>query len=223
MFVTALEMVGTDKRVLAGSCIAASFATGQICLAFVAWLLPYWRTLTLVIYVPSILFLTNYFCLSESVRWLMNQGRKKEAADIIFKGAAVNGKTLPPKTIAYLTTTNSTTESTKKKKKHFMDEPKIIFRSRILLCRLAVISYWFAAGSFIYYGLSINAVSLAGDKYVNYALLAVIEIPGYIFNILTLNILGRKKTITISYIMCAIALTITPFALKTGECSHYVH
>lgn len=214
-------MIGVEKRVLAGSIISASYAIGQICLACVAWLLPYWRTLTFVIYVPSILFLTYCFCLVESVRWLMSQGRKEEAAKIIFKGAAVNGKTLPPKTIAYLTSTDPATLQVKQKKKHFLDEPKMILRSRILFTRLIVISFWFAAVSYIYYGLSINATSLAGDKYLNYTLLALIEFPGYIFNIFTLDRFGRKKTITIAYIVCAIALTIMPFTISTGECSRY--
>lgn len=222
-FVAALEMIGVEKRVIAASFISASFATGQMCLAFLAWLLPYWRNLTFVLYVPGILFLTYYLCLVESVRWLMSQGRKKEAADIIFKGAAVNGRTLPPKTITYLTTTNSSIVPTKKEKKHFLDEPKLIFRSRILFTRLLVISFWFAAVSFIYYGLTINAVSLAGDKYVNYALSAMIEIPGYIINILTLDRFGRKKTILTSYICCAIALTIMIFTISIGECSRCVH
>lgn len=202
--------------------MSASFAIGQIFLAFLAWLLPYWRNLTFVVYLPSILFFTYYFCLVESVRWLMSQGRQKEAADIIFKGAAMNGRTLPPKTIAYLNTACST-EPIKKKKKHFLDEPKLIFRSKILLTRLLVFSFWFAAVNFIYYGLSINAVSLAGDKYVNYALLAAIEIPGYALNIFTLNRFGRKKCITVSYVICAIALTIMPFLINSGECSRHIH
>lgn len=215
-------MIGIQKRVLAGSVISATFAIGQMCLAFLAWLFPYWRSLTFVLYVPAILFLTYYFCLVESVRWLMSQGRKKEAADIIFKGAAINGRTLPPKTIAYLTAVDSSIEPTKKKKKSFMDEPKIIFRSRILLTRLFVISFWFAAVSFIYYGLSINSVSLAGDKYINYTLLAGIEIPGYIINIFTLDRFGRKKTITTAYILSAIGLTIMCFTISTGECTRYL-
>lgn len=152
----------------------------------------------------------------------MSQGRQQEAANIIFKGAAINGKTLPPKTIAYLNATRSI-EPIKKKKKHFMDEPKLIFRSKILLTRLLVISFWFAAVSFIYYGLSINAVSLAGDKYVNYALLAAIEIPGYVINIFTLDRFGRKKCITASYIISAIALTIMPFIISTGEYLRHIH
>lgn len=215
-------MIGMERRVLAGSYLCVSYAIGQICLAFLAWLLPYWRNLTFVIYVPAIIFLTEYFCLVESVRWLISQGRMEEAADIVFKGAAINGKTLPPKTIAYLTTVNSARRPINEKK-HFMDEPKIIFRSRILLLRLFVIAFWFAAASFIYYGLSINAVSLAGNKYINYAILSVIEIPGYILTVFTLDRFGRKKTITISYIICAIALLFTPLAISAGECSRYVH
>lgn len=221
-FVTALEMIGVEKRVLASSCLSCSFAIGQILLAFLAWILPYWRNLTFLLYTPGILFVTYYFCLVESVRWLVSQGRKKEAADIIFKGAAVNKRTLPPDTITYLETMSSVVPI-KTKRKSIMTETKIIFRSRILFSRLIVISFWFAAVNFIYYGLSINAVSLAGNQYLNYALLSVIEIPGYIINIFTLDHFGRKKTITTSYLISATALTIMPFIINMGECSRCMY
>ncbi|XP_026320930.1 organic cation transporter protein-like isoform X2 [Hyposmocoma kahamanoa] len=214
-YILALEMIGVEKRVLASSCLSCSFAIGQILLAFLAWILPYWRNLTFLLYTPGILFVTYYFCLVESVRWLVSQGRKKEAADIIFKGAAVNKRTLPPDTIAYLETMSSVVPI-KTRKKSIMTETKIIFRSRILFSRLIVISFWFAAVTFIYYGLSINAVSLTGNQYLNYALLSVIEIPGYIINIFTLDHFGRKKTITSSYLISATALTIMPFIINMG-------
>lgn len=210
-------MIGVEKRVVASSFLSFSFAIGQILLAFIAWLLPYWRYLTFLLYAPGIIFLTYYFCLVESVRWLISRGRKKEAADIIIKGAAVNGRTLSPKILAYLQAM-SPVQSGKRRRKSILDEPKIIFHSRILFMRLIVISFWFAAVAFVYYGLSINAVSLAGNKYVNYALLAAVEIPGYLVNVFTLDRFGRKKTITASYIICAISLTIIPFTIHTGEC-----
>lgn len=221
-FVTALEMIGVEKRVLAGSCLSGSYAVGQLILALLAWLIPYWRTLTIVIYAPSILFLSYYFCLEESVRWLLSRGRKRQAANVIFRGAAMNGRRLPTETITYLNTPDTSGRRAEQKKKSFIDEPRIIFRSRILLSRLFVIAFWFASASFVYYGLSINAESLAGNMAANYALLGAVEIPGYIINIQVLDRIGRKKTITVSYIVCAISLSSLPFTLKIRECTRYI-
>ena len=43
-----------------------------------------------------------------------------------------------------------------------------------------------------YSGLTLNSVNLGGDAYVNMAITTVIEIPSYIFCILTLDKLGRR-------------------------------
>ncbi len=37
------------------------------------------------------------------------------------------------------------------------------------------------AASAAYYGLSLNAASLAGNKYLNFFLLGLVEIPAYVF------------------------------------------
>ena len=76
---------------------------------------------------------------------------------------------------------------------------KLIFKSRILLFRCLILFYiWYiflpenifeiiykkkincrAANAFVYYGLSLNSINLSGNKYVNFALVCLVEIPGY--------------------------------------------
>ncbi|KOB66937.1 Organic cation transporter [Operophtera brumata] len=218
-FILALEMVGLEQRVLGGNIISCTFAIGQVMVALVAWAVPYWRTLTLIIYAPSILFVLYCFALQESVRWLLSKGRKKEAAAIIFKAASINKKKLSPATIKQLT--EETDDSSKsvqetvtpvasevpKKQSLFIQ----VIRSKTLVSRLCICSFWWITLTFIYYGLSINSVSLAGNSYVNYILTSLVEIPGYAISVVTLDRFGRKSSIITAFFICGIALIALPF------------
>ncbi|XP_026318984.1 organic cation transporter protein-like [Hyposmocoma kahamanoa] len=230
-FILALEMVGLNRRVLGGNIISIMFALGQVYLALVAWGVPNWRTLTQVLYAPSLLFVFYILFIEESVRWLLSKGRKKDAAKIIFKVAATNNKKLSPETIKqlnddtviFLQTRETKTQQASKDAEAVELKPKQrslamqVIQSRILMTRVCICSFWWIAVTFTYYGLSINSVSLVGNMYVNYILTALVEIPGYAISVLTLDWFGRKKSIMTAFTICGlslIGLAFTPSNLQ---------
>lgn len=56
---------------------------------------------------------------------------------------------------------------------------KLALKSRPLIVRFIIIVYNWITNAFVYYGLSLNSTSLSGNKYLNYTLVCLIEIPGY--------------------------------------------
>lgn len=56
---------------------------------------------------------------------------------------------------------------------------KLALKSRPLIIRFLIIVYNWITNAFVYYGLSLNSTSLSGNKYLNYTLVCLIEIPGY--------------------------------------------
>lgn len=209
-------MVGLDKRVLGGNLISSTFALGQVVTAVVAWLIPYWRTYTLVLYAPSFIFITYYWLVEESVRWLLSKGRNKEAARIIFKAAKMNRRKLSPETIKLLTEEPEDKKLSQTDDKAPREEDKRsiamqVLRSRTIMFRLLVCSFWWITLTFVYYGLSINSVSLAGNSYINYILTSLVEIPGYCLSVLTLDRFGRKSSTMTAFIICGISLIAMPF------------
>ncbi|KAL0880492.1 hypothetical protein ABMA27_002900 [Loxostege sticticalis] len=218
-FILALEMVGLNRRVLGGNIISSFFALGQVFLALVAWGIPYWRTLTRVLYAPSLLFIFYFFVIEESVRWLLSKGKKKEAARIIFKAAKTNNKKLSPESVKQLTeeTPQEETKPTQPEIHQIVPEEKAqsltmqVLKSKIMISRLLICSFWWITVTFIYYGLSINSVSLAGNMYVNYILTCLVEIPGYCVSVITLDRFGRKGSIMTAFFICGISLVALPF------------
>lgn len=61
-----------------------------------------------------------------------------------------------------------------------------------------------AANAFIFYGLSLNSTNLSGNKYLNFILVCLVEIPGCSLSWIAMNKLGRRWALTGSLLLCAI-------------------
>lgn len=216
-------MVGLKRRVLGGNIISCAFAMGQVFLALTAWGVPYWRNLTRILYAPSIVFLLYYFFVEESVRWLLSKGKNKEAARIIFKAAAINKKKLSQESMRKLTedeknsTQHRLSEQSKGKQSSLAFQ---VLSSRIIMTRLCICSFWWITVTFIYYGLSINSVSLYGNSYINFILTSLVEIPGYCLSFLTLDRFGRKSSIMTAFFICGLSLIVLPFI---PDCKYFIY
>jgi len=76
-----------------------------------------------------------------------------------------------------------------------------VLHSSVILIRLLVCSFCWLTNTFVYYGLSLNSVAFAGDKYINFVLVAVVEIPGYCLTWLLTDYIGRKPTLSGSFLL----------------------
>jgi MFS family permease len=196
------ELVGPKYRVVAGATISTMFALGQVILGFIAWGVPQWRTLTQVLYAPQLLVVSYFWILSESVRWLMSKGRYEESETILKKVAKMNRKELSGKSLDALRASAEAEKTAIKPKEKWL--PVLVFKSRVLLSRCLVTPIWWITNTLVYYGMNINAVNLSGNRYLNYAIVAAIEIPGYWTAILLLDRLGRKPVLITAYWLCAV-------------------
>ncbi|KRT79523.1 membrane transporter, partial [Oryctes borbonicus] len=195
-FILGVELVSPNKRVLAGTIICYCFAIGEVITAGVAWLIPSWRTLLLVLYSPLFLFITYYWITPESVRWLLSQKRYKEAQAILLKAAKVNKKEISQTTLEKLT-------------QPMEEEPKEpflnVFKSKILLLRFINACFCWITCAFLFYGLTLNSVALAGNSYLDFILTSLVEIPAYTLTYLVVDRLGRRWSQSGSFFLTAIA------------------
>ena len=90
-----MEMVGPSKRVVAGVVCQYFFTAGYLVTGTMAYLIRDWHLLQIALSVPGIVFLSYWWFLPESIRWLLTQGRKEEANAILRKVAKENKVSLP--------------------------------------------------------------------------------------------------------------------------------
>lgn len=175
-----------------------------------AWCLPYWRRFIQVVYAPSILFILCIFVIDESPRWLLTKGRKQEAVKILEKIARTNKITLDKAELDNLKCEEKTEDI------GYGVVLKATFRSKILLTRFVVCVIWWTASIFLNYGAAINSVLLSGNKYVNYMLIYVIDIPMKVVMAYVLIYYKRKFPLILSFFAAAIFFGVHPF-IPTGE------
>ncbi|XP_022824602.1 organic cation transporter protein-like [Spodoptera litura] len=215
-FVIAMELVGPKGRVFGNTMLNTFYVFGLMSLAGLSWILQDWRKLLKIIYIPSCFVFTYLWILNESIRWLISKGRHEQALKVIKRAAKMNNVQISDQTLAPLQkmeekpTEEKTEVGSEPKKSVFVQAMKSsIIRRRLLTC-----SFLWITCTFVYYGLSINSVSLAGNKYVNFMLVAFIEIPANFTCLLVLDKFGRKRVLIIMYILSAILCISLSFLPK---------
>lgn len=187
---------------------------GGISFALLARTFHYWRTFILVVYPPSLLFILYLYLLPESIRWLLSKGRKDEALEIVLKAAKMNKVTLSDEILKQF---NEVKPKVKEEVKTEEEEGlwMQVLRSPIIMKRLAICSIWWITCTFVFYGMAINSVSLAGDKYNNFMLVASVEIISVVTNALVLDRVGRKPTLLVAFTVCGLACMAISFVPKS--------
>ena len=78
--------------------------------------------------------------------------------------------------------------------------------------------------SFVYYGLSLNTSNLGGNAYLNFAIAAGVEIPGYVIMQVATQYGGRRWLLCSTMVLAGVALLCTmavPHGMVCCEMCNY--
>ncbi|XP_045769448.1 organic cation transporter protein-like [Maniola jurtina] len=217
-YVLVMELVGPKHRAVAGAVVCTFLACGHSLLGVIAWGVPNWRNLNLVLYAPLFLLISCYWLMSESVRWNITKGRYKEVEHFLKKVARVNKRVLTERFLQELKETVDTEEKLKAREEEYKKkEPWLIaevFQNMEILKRCCITPIWWISFTLIYYGLSVSSVNMSGSQYLNWILVSVLEIPGYWVAVLLLDRIGRKPVIIGAFWTCAVCQLLYIFLPK---------
>lgn len=87
-----------------------------------------------------------------------------------------------------------------------------MIKSKKMLLRILILLYNFAINALVYFGLSLNSVTLSGNKFFNFILVALVEIPGYYFAYIAIEKFGRVLGFSFSMILCGVTCTLCGYA-----------
>ncbi|XP_039955344.1 organic cation transporter protein isoform X1 [Bactrocera tryoni] len=220
-FIIGVEMVGPSMREMSSIVLNYFYAVGEALVGAIAWLLQDWQLLQYALSVPPLFFIAYYWFVPESVRWLIARNEREKAGVIIKRAAAINKRELslqllasfktencvPPPTPTRATDGGADTEKFRENgvggKNEIWRAVCDIFKSKTLLIRYAIMLYIWAINAVVFYGLSLNSTNLSGNKYLNFVLVCLIEIPGYTLAWICLRKLGRRCALSGSLFLCA--------------------
>lgn len=198
-FLLAMEWIGVKDRVLLGTLVTATYPFGQIFLGIVARQTHDFRTLLRIIYAPGFLMLLYAWLAPESIRWLIVNGKRERTLRTLKRASRVNGVSLSPNTVCLLeekflehreaAASHAASPGTKREN-HLSD----IFRKKSLLIRFAVCAFAWMTNAFVSYGISLTSISLAGDIYINFIVIAIAGIPAMLICYILMETCGRRWT-----------------------------
>ncbi|KFZ65340.1 Solute carrier family 22 member 4, partial [Podiceps cristatus] len=190
-FILGTEILGKSVRIIfstLGVCIF--FAIGYMLLPLFAYFIRDWRMLLLALTVPGLFCIPLWWIIPESPRWLISQGRYKEAEVIIRKAAKINR--VPAPAVLFDTTEMQDSKPQQQQKAILLD----LFRTRnIATITIMSLLLWFFT-SVGYFGLSLSTPDWHGNAYINCFLSAVIEVPAYVIAWLLLRSLPRRYSLS---------------------------
>ncbi|VVC91063.1 unnamed protein product, partial [Leptidea sinapis] len=208
-FVLMIEWLGVEHRILASLLLGIPLSAGAATLSLLDYLTGYWRMWARLAYPPSFLLLLYPWLLPESIRWLIANGKMREAVSVIKKAARANKIAVPEDTLERILTKDRVID-----KVEVVVEEESLFRAFIrygaLRQRLCVCFAWWASAVFVFYGLAVRSHALAGSAHANYALLAAAELPALLLNTLLLDRAGRRPLLTTAFLLTAAALIAIP-------------
>ncbi|XP_031633751.1 organic cation transporter protein [Contarinia nasturtii] len=221
-FIMGVEMVGAKKREMSGIILNYFYSVGEAIVGLIFWLCRDWVLLQLIVSVPPLLFIAYYWFIPESVRWLLARKDYTKAKKIIQKAADVNGVELSEQMLHQFELNSpahhhGNVHDGNKKKQPELGEVskeqqeyhevwrtfKEVLCSRVLVLRGLILFFIWASDAFIFYGLSLNSTNLSGNKYLNFILVCLVEIPGYTLSWIAMNKIGRRWALSASLLLCA--------------------
>ncbi|XP_055693803.1 solute carrier family 22 member 3-like [Lutzomyia longipalpis] len=220
-FVYGMEAVGASKRLLGSVLITSTYALGQSFYGLIAMWTKDWRNMIRCAYAPAFLLIFYFWLMPESVRWLLASGHYHRARRMIKKIAKVNRVTLSVDAQKILDEkvagsdrlpVELSPETTKKNPYPL----RTVLHSRILLWRVATCSFVWMTNAFVYYGLVLNSVAIGGDKYVNFILICLIELPAFVICYLIVDRAGRRITLSVSLLLAGLSCLCQLFLPTEG-------
>ncbi|KAM9802720.1 organic cation/carnitine transporter 2-like [Syngnathus typhle] len=208
VFVLGSEILTGPTRVLFSNlCLPLAYALGMLLLPGTAYLVRSWRLLALILALPGLACVPLWWLLPESPRWLVSRGRVRQAQVVLSAAALENGVEAPE--VIFKSTTVANQAMDRPDSMNFVD----LLRTRnVRHMSLILWTVWFSL-NVSYFGMSFNVSSLSGNPFVNYFLLAAMEVPAYAASWLASRRLPRQLSFVAFSLLGALALLLVQVTL----------
>uniref|UniRef100_A0A3Q3WYI3 Solute carrier family 22 member 3 n=1 Tax=Mola mola TaxID=94237 RepID=A0A3Q3WYI3_MOLML len=198
-YVLLTEIVGVEYRRTVGILYQMFFSLGNLLLPLLAYFIPDWRWLQVVFSVPYLFFLSYYWFIPESPRWLISQRNSSKALEIAEAMAKENKKKLSNN---YETLTDDDGDSMSASLLDLFRTPKMRKYTLILMFN------WFTS-AVVYQGLIMRVGITGGNVYVDFLISGLVEFPAAFLILFTIERIGRRLPFSAANIVAGVSCFIT--------------
>ncbi|CAD5121679.1 DgyrCDS10166 [Dimorphilus gyrociliatus] len=240
LLILCLEITGPNWRIVVVVASHIVWVLGYFFLTLLAYKLNNWKVIHIVTGSVLILFLSFYFFIPESPRWLFSKRKIKECLEVLNKMAKANDrkflksanseelKILDPQQQLLSTSDNFESEASTGQWQQQQEEQHIktgtvevktytpidLFRFPVLRKRVIILCFQWFAVSFIYYSFVYGSSKFHGNIFINFMIEGAAEMPGVILSLVMMGLLGRNNVLSILFISCGVSIIISKFVAK---------
>ncbi|XP_062428304.1 solute carrier family 22 member 2-like [Rhea pennata] len=200
-YILITEVVGLRYRRTVGILYQAAFSVGLLVFDAIAYAIPHWRWLQLTVTLPSFLFMFFYWCLPESPRWLISQGKNDKAMKIVSDMAKKNRKKMP----SHLEDIKFEEEDGGKQTPSLID----LVRTPQMRKNTFILMYNWFTSSILYQGLIMHMGIAGGNMHLDFLYSALVEFPAAIIIIITIDRVGRRYPWAAANLVAGAACLVT--------------
>uniref|UniRef100_A0A0K0DCW6 MFS domain-containing protein n=1 Tax=Angiostrongylus cantonensis TaxID=6313 RepID=A0A0K0DCW6_ANGCA len=193
--VLATELVGSRYRKLSAVVAGAFYAAGEVMLAGMAYVLTDYRLLHAAIALPSLIFISYWWLVPESARWLVTKEQYEEADDSLDKTTKFTRNISRWEKL-------QRTQNNKYQAFSMID----LVRTPNMRKRTLVCFFLWPVNTMMYYGLTMKSNLGGGNLYVNFAISALMEIPALLVVYFLIDRIGRRQIVACSLMTAGISL-----------------
>ncbi|KAL0967414.1 hypothetical protein UPYG_G00251940 [Umbra pygmaea] len=198
-YVLITELVGVKHRRTVGVLYQMFFSVGILILPLISYFITDWRWLQVAITVPYLLFLSYYWLIPESPRWLLSQHNTEKAVSITEAIAKENKKTLS-KNIETMRDSNAKSSTAS-----FMD----LIRTPNMRKHTFILSFNWFTSAVVYQGLIMRLGILGGNVYIDFLISGLVEFPAAFLILFTIDRVGRRLPFATANIVAGASCFIT--------------
>uniref|UniRef100_A0A5G2RMX7 Solute carrier family 22 member 6 n=1 Tax=Sus scrofa TaxID=9823 RepID=A0A5G2RMX7_PIG len=200
-----VEWMPIHTRACVGTLIGYVYSLGQFLLAGVAYAVPRWRHLQMLVSVPFFAFFIYSWFFIESARWYSSSGRLDLTLKALQRVAWINGKREEGASLSMEVLRASLNKelTMDKGQASAMELLRCPVLRRLFLC-LSLL--WFAT-SFAYYGLVMDLQGFGVSIYLIQVIFGAVDLPKLV-GFLVINTMGRRPAQMASLLLAGICILI---------------
>nr|AAI51705.1 SLC22A6 protein [Bos taurus] len=201
-----VEWMPIHTRAYVGTLTGYVYSLGQFLLAGMAYAVPHWRYLQLLVSAPFFAFFIYSWFFIESARWYASSGRLDLTLRNLQRVAWINGKQEEGANLSMEALQASLKKelTTGKSQASALELIRCPALRRLFLC-LSML--WFAT-SFAYYGLVMDLQGFGVSIYLIQVIFGAVDLPAKLVSFLVINNVGRRPAQMASLLLAGICILI---------------
>lgn len=196
-----VELVGAKYRALAGLIMWNMWTVSTCFMSLQSYYVHEWRTLSIILSIPYIIFNAGMLIVPESIRWNHSKGRIEDTIALLKRVSRWNGKIFP---------VDSTLEPYQKPEARVESQSDSFFKwiwfSKKNAIKTFIFAFLWLSNDCIYYSISLAFSDLGGSRHRDFVLITFPEIFANLLSIYIIERIGRRRSTLIGYVVTASGL-----------------